>query len=103
VTTSTPSATPADKPAAAGRPSRAPIEKVSGTSPRPPALRRSPLVMRIGMVVFCIGASALLVMLVLFASGARDFSLWFWLVVALAPLGLGISAFRIRRAGLSVD
>lgn len=86
----------------APRPARVPEVKVSGTTARPAGLRRSPLIMRIGMVAFCIGASALLVMLVLFASGARDFALWFWLVVALAPIGLAISAFRIRRAGLSV-
>ncbi|WP_353648710.1 hypothetical protein ABLG96_18085 [Nakamurella sp. A5-74] len=103
MTSSSAPSTPADEPAGAGRPSRTPVEKVSGTSPRPATLRRSPVVMRIGMVVFCIGASALLVMLVLFASGARDFPVWFWLVVALAPIGLGISAFRIRQAGLSVD
>lgn len=58
--------------------------------------------MRAGMLLFCIGASALLVMLVLFAGGARDFPLWFWSIIALAPLGLAIAAFRIRREGLSV-
>lgn len=54
------------------------------------------------MALFCIGGSALLVVLVLFASGTRHFPLWVWLIVALAPIGLFIGSFRVRRAGTSL-
>lgn len=54
------------------------------------------------MVLFFVGGLALLVVLVLFASGTRDFPFWAWLIVALAPLGLLVAAFRIRRVGTSL-
>ncbi len=54
------------------------------------------------MALFCIGGSALLVVLALFASGTRHFPLWVWLIVALAPVGLLIGSFGVRRAGTSL-
>ncbi|MDQ2849108.1 MAG: hypothetical protein M3Y77_22885 [Actinomycetota bacterium] len=69
---------------------------------RPANLRRSPLTFRVAMGLFCIGGSALLVVLVLFASGTRHFPLWVWLIVAFAPIGLFIGSFRVRRAGTSL-
>ncbi|MDQ6658141.1 MAG: hypothetical protein M3Z00_07945 [Actinomycetota bacterium] len=69
---------------------------------RPGNLRRSPVIFRVAMALFCIGGSALLVVLALFASGTRHFPLWVWLIVALAPVGLFIGSFGVRRAGTSL-
>lgn len=79
-----------------------PSTRSARAKPRPAGLRRSPLPFRVGMIAFCIGGLALLVVLVLFASGTRDFPLWAWLLVALAPLGLLIASFRIRRTANSL-
>ncbi|WP_154674342.1 hypothetical protein [Nakamurella lactea] len=93
---------------AASRPSRAatPADPSDAPSVRPKArpagLRRAPMVFRIAMALFCVGGSALLVVLVMFASGTRDFPLWLWLLVALAPVGLLVGAFGVRKAGLSL-
>lgn len=54
------------------------------------------------MGLFCVGGSTLLVVLVMFASGTRHFPLWLWLIVALAPIGLLIGSFGVRRAGTSL-
>lgn len=81
------------------RPGREPATSVPGTSPRPAGLRRSPLVMRIGMALVFVGGLTLLVMMVLFASGVRDFPWWTWGLVGLAVVGFAIASFRIRRAG----
>lgn len=45
---------------------------------------------KIGMAVFFVGLIAICVILILFASGARDLALWLNLVALLAPLGLAI-------------
>lgn len=79
-----------------------PATRSARAKPRPDGLRRSPLPFRIGMILFFVGGLALLVVLVLFASGTRDFPVWAWLVVALAPLGLLVAAFRIRRTANSL-
>lgn len=97
---------------AAARPTRptratAPADPTDVPSVRPKArpanLRRAPIIFRIAMAVFCIGSVALLVVLVMFASGTRAFPLWLWLLVALAPIGLLVGAFGVRRAGLALD
>lgn len=79
-----------------------PATRSARAKPRPGNLRRSPPAFRVGMVLFFLGGLALLVVLVLFASGTRDFPFWVWLTVALAPLGLLVAAFRIRRVGTSL-
>jgi hypothetical protein len=55
------------------------------------------------MVVFTIGVVAIVVEIVLFASGVRHMPLWLNLAVLLAPIGLGIGLFGLiigaRREG----
>lgn len=60
------------------------------------------MLFRVAMGLFFVGGLALLAVLVMFASGVRDFPLWLWLVVALAPVGLVVGSFGVRKAGLSV-
>lgn len=44
---------------------------------------------KIGMLVFAVGLFAIGVIMVLFASGARDLPVWLNLLAVLAPVGLG--------------
>jgi uncharacterized membrane protein YhdT len=46
--------------------------------------------MKVGMILFAIGAIAIAVDLILFASGSRNLPLWLNLTCLLAPVGLGI-------------
>ncbi len=69
---------------------------------RPTGLRRSPLVFRAAMILFFLGGLALLAVLVMFASGARNVPLWLRLTVALAPIGLLVGSFGVGRAGSSL-
>jgi hypothetical protein len=61
------------------------------------------MLFRMAMGLFFVGGLALLAVLVMFASGTRDFPLWLWLLVALAPVGLLVGAFGVRRAGVALD
>ncbi|NNG35375.1 hypothetical protein [Nakamurella aerolata] len=72
-------------------------------SPRPSGLRRAPLTFRIAMALFFVGGLALLAAAIMFASGAREhIPTWLYLAIALAPIGLIVGTFSIRRAGLSL-
>lgn len=109
MTSHPPSAEPADRPAE--RPS-SPDRPRTGedsadtlgvrTRAKPAGLRRSPLLFRAAMILFFTGGLALLVVLVTFASGARDLPLWLWLTVGLAPIGLILGSFGVGRAGTSL-
>jgi uncharacterized membrane protein YhdT len=109
MTSHPPSAEPADR--AADRPT-APDRPGAGEGSadtlgvrpraRPAGIRRSPLLFRVAMILFFIGGLALLAVLVTFASGTRDFPLWLWLTVALAPIGLIVGSFGVGRAGSSL-
>ncbi len=54
------------------------------------------------MILFFLGGLALLAVLVMFASGARNVPLWLRLTVALAPIGLLVGSFGVGRAGSSL-
>lgn len=72
-------------------------------SPRPRGLRRAPMTFRVAMGLFFVGGLALLAAAIMFASGARDhIPTWLYLMIALAPIGLFVGTFSIRRAGLSL-
>ena len=55
------------------------------------------------MPLIFVGGLVLLALVVMFASGTRDFALWWWLGLALIPIGAVICIFGIARAGLSVS
>jgi hypothetical protein len=55
---------------------------------RPANLRQAPGFAKISMAVFTVGLVAILVAVVMVASGARHLPLWLNLVILLAPIGL---------------
>jgi hypothetical protein len=55
---------------------------------RPRNLRQSPAIAKISMVLFIVGAIAIVVEIALYASGVRHLPTWFNLIWLLAPIGL---------------
>jgi peptidoglycan/LPS O-acetylase OafA/YrhL len=53
---------------------------------------------RIGMALFAVGVLAIVVIMVMFASGSHDLPLWLNLTAMLAPLG-----FAVGMVGVAVD
>jgi peptidoglycan/LPS O-acetylase OafA/YrhL len=53
---------------------------------------------RIGMGLFAVGVLAVVVIMVMFASGSHDLPLWLNLTAMLAPLG-----FAVGMVGVAVD
>jgi hypothetical protein len=70
-----------------------------GKAPAPWAFApRASLPVRIGMALFAVGVLAIVVIMVMFASGSHDLPLWLNLTAMLAPLG-----FVVGMAGVAVD
>jgi hypothetical protein len=70
-----------------------------GKGPAPWAFApRASVPVRIGMALFAIGVLAIVVIMVMFASGSHDLPLWLNLTAMLAPLG-----FAVGMAGVAVD
>jgi hypothetical protein len=100
---------PGDVPELSG-PASIPAEPIpstpAGDPPRPrtkgPApwafAPRASVPVRIGMALFAIGVLAIVVIMVMFASGSHDLPLWLNLTAMLAPLG-----FAVGLAGVAVD
>jgi hypothetical protein len=67
------------------------------TAARSKSRRKAAPLAKIGMAVFAVGLVAILVDMILFASGSRDLPLWVNLAAMLAPVGLGLGLVGVVR------
>jgi hypothetical protein len=56
---------------------------------------------KIGLLLFAVGLLAVLVIMVLFATGSQDLPLWLNLAAMLAPVGFGVGLFGVFLEGRS--
>jgi len=56
---------------------------------------------KIGLLLFAVGLLAVVVIMVLFATGSQDLPLWLNLAAMLAPVGFGVGLFGVFLEGRS--
>ena len=65
--------------------------------PRDRSRRRAGAWAKVGMALFAVGLVAIVVIVVLFASGGRDLPVWLNVTAMLAPVGLGVGLLGVFR------
>ncbi|MBM9475612.1 hypothetical protein JL107_04045 [Nakamurella flavida] len=72
-------------------------EPVESPAPARRSAPRAGTWAKVGMVLFAVGLVAIVVIIVLFATGGRDLPVWLNVTAMLAPVGLGVGLVGVFR------